>query len=276
MLSRLDGNRAGRTMKAMKKEAVMPPTHAVAAAVAALVLAAIGNAGSPGAGGAASARCSLVPLPSERDTAATFLVGTALADTVHAGVGTVRPSRHGGHWGPGRSRPVHGQVVRVDSLGGAHAGELSAAFERAGARDVVVVPWDYDPGCEPTYWSRSARWVEPGLVGFYEVRLRRGSDWAGGRPTFDAFHADLRPYPHGAFFQAGYGGTDAVRTRPSLDAREMFSLYDALPTYEEQERNPAAALQQIQAWETAHPGLARNYPADEILEWIRRRVSRTR
>lgn len=249
----------------------MAPANAVAAALAAVILTATGISGvAPDA----ASRCSLVPIPMGRDTAATFFVGAAMADTVHAGVGTVRPSIYGGHWGPGTSRPVYGQVVRVDTLGGAHASALRSAFERTGARDVVVVPWDYDPACEPTFWSRSVRWVEPGLVGFYSVRLREAAHWAGGRPTFDAFHADLEPYPHGTFFEAGYRGTEALRARPSLDARGMFSLYEAIPPYEEQERHAAAALERIRAWESANPELARRYPAAEILESIRRRASR--
>ena len=216
--------------------------------------------------------CSLTPIPGQRDPHATYFVGAALPDTAPAGRGAVRPSDYGGHSGRGEPRAVYGQVVRADTLGGAHARLLTDAFERLASREVVIVPWDYDPACEPTYWSASARWVEPGLVGFYSVRLRPEPQWADGRPTFDAFRAGLQPYPHGPFFRAGYRGTDALRTRPSLDAREMFSFYHSLPTREEREWKGSTALDELRRWERAHPELARKYPADGILRWALGRV----
>ncbi len=242
--------------------------------VAALAILTFAASGSAGVAPAAALRCSLVPIPLGRDTAASYFVGTATADTVLAGPGTVEPGVEAGHWGTGASRAVYGQVVRVDTLGGAHAAALRGAITRAGTADVVVVPWDYDPGCKPTFWNRSARWVEPGLVGFYRIRLRDPSAWASGRPTFDAFHASLQPYPHGAFFQAGYRGTDAIRTRPSLDAVEMFAFYEGLPTYREREHDPLRASERITAWQRAHPDLARKYPADEVIAAIQGRTRR--
>lgn len=226
---------------------------------------AIGNRGGVSAAGSGTL-CSVIPFVGVRSQAGTYFVGIASADTVHAGSGGLVLSRDGGHFGAGTPRDVYGQAVRVDSLGGANDTLLQRAFERRGDRLVVVVPWDYDPGCQPTYWSRSARWIEPELEGFYTVRLRPDSTWAEGRPTFDAFAAGLQPYPHGSFFRAGYRGTDALRSRPSLDAREMFSLHRVLPLESRTARTGSTHLDPLKRWAMEHPALATKYPADAILQ----------
>lgn len=210
--------------------------------------------------------CSRIPFPPVRNREATYFVATTLADTVLAGEGRVHPDSNEGHWGAGEPHAVYGQIVRIDTLGGANEAELFRLLEQRRSRDVVVVPWDYDPACRPTYWSSSARWTDPGLVGFYEVRLRDEKEWADGRPTFDAFAADLTPYPYGPFYRAGYLGTDALRSRPSLDAHEFFSLYAALPV--DLREGDSAALLPVRRWAAAHPELAGKYPADEILEML--------
>jgi hypothetical protein len=216
--------------------------------------------------------CSLIPFPGIRDRRATYFVATALADTVLAGENGVHPDSNGGHWGPGSARAVYGQVVHVDTLGGVSEAALDQLLEERQSRDVVVVPWDYDPACRTTYWSSSARWTDSGLVGFYAVRLRDEKGWADGRPTFDAFAADLTPYPHGPFYRAGHMGTDALRSRPSLDAREYFSLYAALPV--DMREGDSATLAPVRRWAAAHPALAGKYPADEILEMLELRPER--
>jgi hypothetical protein len=215
--------------------------------------------------------CSLVPLPYGRDPKVTHLVGVALPDTMLAGPGRVRPSRWGGHWGPGRERKVYGQLVRVDTLGGAQAGDIRNAFAQRGNRQVLLVPWDYDAACEPTYWTGSAAWVTPNLSGFYTVTPRVRRQWVDGIPTFDAFAADLEPYPHGGFFRAGYRGTDALRTSPSLEPRELFDLYDVLPIWEAFERRDSTAFARVVAWARDNPDLAVKYPAQRILENLDRR-----
>ena len=221
----------------------------------------------------ATSLCSLDPTIGVQDTSLTHFVGSALADTLPAGLGGVKPSREGGHWGPGRQRAVYGQLVRLDTLGGASADQVREALRRQGLRDVLVVPWDYDPGCEPTYWNGSAQWVEEGLVGFYKLKLRPQKQWHDGRPSFDAFAADLQPYPHGPFFREGYKGTDALRRRASLDAREMFQLYQVLPIWTKAKLD-TQALQPMERWARENPGLAGKYPADEILADLRRFIRR--
>jgi hypothetical protein len=221
--------------------------------------------------------CSVVPIASYRDTRTTFFVGVGAPDTILAGHGSTRVGVGSGHWGRGASRPIFGQVVRVgDQLGGAAAPALERAFGRIGRREVVIVPWDYAPDCEPVPWSRSARWVESTQPGFFRVRPRPESRWLGGRPVLDAYWADLQPYPHGLFFQHGYRGTDALRTGPSLTPEEYFGLYAVLPEPGEGARAADSALAALAVWERAHPELAAKYPAPQILDFARRFLERRR
>ena len=246
--------------------------------IAALIVTLLATAPLPSADGshhalASTSRtslCSLVPLPYGRDPNVTYLVGVALPDTMLAGPGRVRPSREGGHWGTGRKRTIYGQLIRVDTLGGARADEIQQALAQQATRRVLIVPWDYDAGCEPTYWSGSARWVTSDLAGFYTVTPRPKRDWVQDIPTFDAFAADLEPYPHGPFFREGYRGTDALKTSPSLDSRELFDLYAALPTWKELERRDSSAFARVSQWAQRNPGLAMKYPADRVLDYLKR------
>ena len=216
--------------------------------------------------------CSLIVVAAGRDTATTYFVGRALPDTVRTGAGAVRvkSSMAGGHWGPPTERTIFGQVVLVEQLGGKGVTAIESAFARGGSREVIVVPWDYDPACQPVTWAGSARWVTATRPGFYRVRLRPESLWVAGRPVLDAVHADIEPYPHGVLFQHGYRGTDALRRGPSLTAGEYFELYSALPDWDRATREPAAALAELDAWERANSTTARTYPAPEILTHVRR------
>jgi hypothetical protein len=85
----------------------------------------------------------------------------------------------------------------------------------------------------------------------------------------------IPPYPHAPFLQAGYRGTDALKQRPSLDVREMFALYQALPTSDEV-RYGKGALDRLRRWEASHPALAKKYPADVILDFAESMVKAPR
>ncbi len=222
-----------------------------------------------------SARCSPVPFPWVRDATVTYLLGTATADTVRAGPGAVDPGDDHGHRGRGDAREIHGQRVRVERFGGADSTTLAAAFPDAANREVVIVPWNYDPACRATHWSRSARWIPLEQPGMFIVRLRPPGHWADGIPTFDAFMADLKPYPHGVFFDRGHRGTGRLRTEPSLTAAEYFELYRALPDHALIRSDPAAAAARLDAWVRAHPDAATRYPAPEILGGVRRETGRS-
>lgn len=233
---------------------------------------------APRSGPGAVSMCSLVPFAAGRDSSTTFFVGTPRPDTVLAGPGVVRFELRPGHWGKGKARIIYGQVVHVGRLGGAGAAAIERAFARRGSREVVVVPWDYDPGCETVPWGRSARWVTAPTPGFYTVRLRTQPAWAGDRPTFDAFAADFEPYPHGPYFARGYAraedGTDPIRAGALLTPVEYFDLYAALPDQVQRTHTPAAALASVRAWERAHPDLVSRFPANQILRYARRGLER--
>lgn len=205
--------------------------------------------------------CSFDPTPRYRSGILTYMVATATADTVLAGLGSVTPSTYEGRDDAG---DVYGQIVRVDSVAGAGEVEIRHALQQ-GDRRVVAVPWDYDAGCLPTYRHGSARWVDSGLVGFYVLKLRDESQWVASRPTFDAFTASINPYPHGAFYHSGWRGTDALRSRASLDARELFSFSRTLPFVDAPAGMGPDSLVALRRWMSEHPELAKRYPADVIV-----------
>lgn len=217
----------------------------------------------------AAGLCSVVPFASLRDTTVAFFVATAKPDTVAAGQGRVRPSSFGGHWGPASDRAIYGQAVTVHQLRGFAAGAAESAFARSGAREAVLIPWDYDAGCQAVPWARSARWVSDGRTGFYRARPRATAEWIDDRPTYDVFRADIEPYPHGLFFQRGYRGSDSAQAADALTAAEYFNLYEALPDRGEATRDPTGALRRLADWEASHPGEAGRFPATRVLQSAR-------
>lgn len=200
------------------------------------------------------ARCTIVPSSGLPDTVHTYLVGTATTDTVSAGPGTVEPVGSPGHVGTGEARPIYGQVIQVDRLGGGDSAAVASALGERGDRSAVVVPWDYDPACRPTFWSGSARWVPVGRPGFYQsLRLRPREEWAGGVPTFDALLAAFEPYPLSDHFQRGRRGAEARPTAPTLSATEYFDFYRSLPRRAVVENQPDSAAAVIAALERTRP-----------------------
>ena len=221
-----------------------------------------------------STRCSLSGTPAARMSSGTYFVGVAILDTVHAGAGTT-PLRT--HRGPvGRARPprlIYGQVVRVGKLGGAGANRVERAFRRRRNREVLVVPWGYDGGCETVVWEQSARWVPPGPPGFYMLQLRPESLWVSGRPVLDAFVANQEPYPLGRMFRLRYRATSAAESDSMLTPAEYFRFYAGLPTELQLQHDPAAASAQLTRLEQQYPTLARKYPARDILALARLLIS---
>jgi hypothetical protein len=125
-------------------------------------------------------------------------------------------------------------------------------------------------------WGLSARWVTKVEAGFFTVHLRPTKDWVNGRPTFDAFNADLEPYPHGLFFQHGLMGSGAILRGPSLTADEYLDLYGALPDQTHPPgRSMEAALEKLDAWQREHREAAQKYPAHDILRMARMTLRRT-
>lgn len=211
------------------------------------------------------ARCSMVALPIMRDSAATYLVATAAADT--------SPVPSGGPaadlaWVPAEHRrnPA-GQRMRVGHLRGVDSLRLEQTFRRNGDRVVLVVPWSYGPSCEPWWWSESARWAPVGSPATYRLRLREPEEWGGAIPVLDALVADLQPYPFGILAPRAPDTT-------AMTPEQYADLMVALPTARDAEVRRDAALASIDAWVRANPELARLYPAVHVVRnvraWLRR------
>ncbi len=239
-----------------------------------LALVAIGAvAVLPGGGRASFFRCSLIPYPVERDSATTFFVGRAQPDTQVVSSGISGASRRQAGEGSRSTRRAFGQVIRVEQLGGSRTASIEAAFARLGAREVVIVPWDYDPACDPVPWTSRTRWNDEAGTGLYRVTIRAESNWVGGRPVGDAFAANMQPYPRG-MVSYGYRDTYSLQRGRSLTPEEYFELFAALPERYAAARDPAAAGAALDAWERAHADLARKYPAPDVLRYARLALKR--
>jgi hypothetical protein len=216
--------------------------------------------------------CSMAPYPYSRDSTVTLLLGKADSVIAPVGRGRMRTSWLGGHWGPANLfRRVRGQRVRVRRFGGADSALLAAVLASTQDSSVWIVPWDYDAACKPVIWSRFP-WSPTDSLGTYTVTLRARRYWFDDRPTFDATAADLEPYPHGAFFRAGYHGTEAIGRGEGLTPEQYFDFYRALPT----ERppmffeSPAVLPNSLKRWIEANPALVDRMPAAPVIEAWRR------
>ncbi|HEU5076812.1 MAG TPA: hypothetical protein VFU02_21630 [Polyangiaceae bacterium] len=207
--------------------------------------------------------CSLEVAPGNRSDSTTVLLATASPDTVLAGPGRVQPSEFGGHSGSGAPGPIFGQLVDVARFGGADSLRLARAFERGGHTTAIIVPWDYDPACEPSRWANGFVWVEPGGTGTFELRLREDSLWIDGVPVLDAFTAVFEPYPLSPVYLEDSHRRAEFWTDPQLTAEQYFELLLSLPTIEERRANPESAWQVYLRWAGAHPDLAGQYPANQ-------------
>jgi hypothetical protein len=119
--------------------------------------------------------CSIAALPIFRDSAATYLVGTATVDTALARPGGP-PSRFPGVAAVPRPA-TFGQTVKVDRLSGPDAVLVESALARRGSRAVLIVPWGFGAACEPIAWPASAQWEPVGVPATYRLQLR--PEWSG-------------------------------------------------------------------------------------------------
>ena len=204
----------------------------VSAALAGALLAAASSAEPVG-----RTACLADVSPFRRASDATYLLALARPDTVVAGHGTVAPTGERGHWGaPRADTTVFGQVFRVERYGGAGGAMIDSVLEPGVALEVVVVLWDYDASCRPTYWSGSSQWVFPDSIIFLSAKMRPSTEWREGRPTFDSFWGGELAYPFDALTQSVefYRHLDTVglpyrRRDGALTARDVFTLVDELP-----------------------------------------------
>jgi hypothetical protein len=183
---------------------------------------------------AAARACTLAPYAVVHGDSGAVLLVRPTPDTTAAGPGAVEISPYGGHVGPRRRGGIYGHVVEVERSGGPMAGAVPPG--RA-----VLVPWDYDPACEPSPWGRSARWLARGSRRAVLARLRAPEHWVDGLPTLDVFNTEmLRP---------------DSRT-PAGEAEMLFGFHAALPSAGQLERDPWAAVEPVRAWLAANPGAA--------------------
>ena len=209
--------------------------------------------------------CTLNPIHYTRSVRLVLFLGAARTDTLLVGSGDVTVSPGAGHFGAGPAREVYGQVVRVERIG-----EPWQSLLPRGAREVVLVPWDYAADCSPVFWSRSARWLAPGTSGLFRGSLRERKHWVGGRPALDVFAPEFEPYPTAA------GLARALRIGRSSDAPlpEMLSpadalgFFSALPTDSVAWAQPDTAVAAARRWAEAHRDRAALWPAAPVLGWL--------
>lgn len=186
-----------------------------------------------------------------------FFLGTALPDTVLAGPGRTRPVEGPGHFGPESGRPTYGQLVVVDRFGGP-----GNRFDARRDSMVVIVPWDYDSQCRPMRWTRSDRFVEPGVLKFFLPVLRDREFWVGDLPTFDAFAPEWATFPNPP--------RDSLRRGPLpwMTAGELFELYQRVPSFSAIAREDWAVVTPLLEWaEERWPGLE-VYPGRQLVQYV--------
>ena len=195
----------------------------------------------------AAAACTKIRYPGALDGA--VLLATALPDTVLVGAPPDDPAL--GRRVQQAGRRVHGQAVRVARVAGPGAGALRQAL--AGAPEVVLVPWGYEPDCLPKPWELSARWVGPGTAGVFHARLRDRRYWFGPRPVLDVYEP---------FFYSE--ARERERAADPLTPEEFFAVQALLPTRDEARSDPGA-FDRLFGWARANPRQALRVPARHVL-----------
>ena len=126
----------------------------------------------------------------------------------------------------------------------------------------ILVPWEFGPDCRPIPWSGDRPWSPPAAPAVYSGVLRERSAWIDNVPTFDVHTAVREPlWPRPA--------TTATEEL-TLTTEEFFELYIALPTGAELGAWGARALERLERWVAANPGLAARQPARAIVDGARR------
>ena len=210
--------------------------------------------------------CSKTGLVTHRSPTTAHFIGTAIQDTMFAGRGNVEYVVATGHSGAGVSRPIFGQLVSVERIGGL----ASRALRQV--RQVVLVPWDYGADCTPTPWTRSAAWVATGERGLFTAELRDSAHWAGGLPTFDVFAPEFEPYQQ------------KTQTRPLRRAvadsmvpiDELFQLMELFPDVRLLPDSADFATEALFMWARANPALAQRFPISHVVALARFAVGRQR
>ena len=215
---------------------------------------------------AASYACSKRAFYGLRAANRAHFIGTATPDILFAGVGGVRYAEWARPSDPTTERPVFGQVVSVERIGG-----LAAKALRQPVLQVVLVPWAYGPDCVPIPFRGSWAWLNAGTRGLFSSGvLRDSAHWAGGVPTFDVFAPQFEPYPQ-LLMPRGSRSADA-----SVPVDELFELMELFPADHLLPDSAEAATAPLFAWARANPGLTRRYPIADAISGARYAVARQR
>lgn len=200
--------------------------------------------------------CSLRPPWEYRTPRSVPFIGTALSDTLLAGPGMMNPIVAIGHSGRGQPREIFGQRVQIDRVG-----DIARRAFPQGATEVVLVPWDFDAGCETVAWGRSARWLSPGTAGLFSAELRDREHWVDGLPTFDVLSTAFQPYRSAS--------ENARRQLPLLDSKalltadELLRFFDELPL-PSSVPDSVVALAELRRL-TSDPVVASKYPVKQFI-----------
>jgi hypothetical protein len=165
-------------------------------------------------------------------------------------------------------QPVYGQIAEV-RRSNAFLGRPDA---RPGQR-ILIIWWTYSAGCGralPDPRSRAAIGEEV----FITVRPRPHHEWINGIPTYDA---DLiREGTHWIYIPSRVDSlmvfypADSIRVSP-MSAHEYAEMFNALPG---KAMLPwQAGANQLLAWAKRNPGLARKFPACELVSRARSALS---
>ena len=215
--------------------------------------------------GRPSALCSLVDFPTERRADVVYFLAKARPDTVPVTAGTVTPGTGEGHSGWSQPRALYGQVLASEKVG-----RPWQALLPVNTSEIVLVPWDYGPGCEPIYWTRSAQWVPPGTRGVFRARLRDRKHWAGSRPTFDVLAPEFTPYPIAQGLRR-FRNSERPNRKDSdreLSPDEFLEFVEVMPREDSLKAYPDSAVSAAKAWAHRNAELANAWPAAQMLRHI--------
>lgn len=223
--------------------------------VVALIGLLLGVSVTPGPGHPpASTVCSKFPTPGLKTANEPYFLGTATPDTVLAGPGEIRLRRGEGHFAmSGKTWKVYGQVVTVARVGGGSPGIEPGS-------QVVVVPWDYDPGCLPVLWGRSSAWIPASSQRFFFPSLRPESLWVGGLPTFDSFT------PEADVFPSRYPSPVFPPVRKQTSPERLFDFYELMPVFDDERSLSEEDRRRVMAWAQSNPDAIEQWPIDALLQ----------
>src|SRR5262245_1319232 len=187
----------------------------------------------------------------------TYILATALPETVQVGPGAIRLRGEPGHVGYSRASAIYGQLFQLDGIGADLSHGSDSAFVARQPRAVIVI-WDYDAGCAPTAWGLSAQFVSTGQQAFPLVERRPRSNSPRDVPVFDDQFASQLVYPRNALTMAESLGV----WEGTLTAKELFDLTEALPPLCLWLHDPDSAARQLEAAKTRYPSLINRYPGD--------------